>query len=176
MIKPETKLKTMGLDEEQQLQLTNMIGSMTNSTEKLQVEVMQKKERVKIKVKAENGLSDDELRDLESRIMSQYGNNSRIVGQPAGRADMEIEGRNANGRYKIKVQSEDGETEIEIELENEDDEEIEVDEEDEEELEDEEETEEDDSEEESDDDDLGDNETESDDDSDDEVDLNETEA
>ncbi|MFC1768872.1 DUF5667 domain-containing protein [Nanoarchaeota archaeon] len=74
----ELKLKTKNLSAEQQLQIRNMVNSMNQTAEKMQIEVMQKKDSVKVKIKAEKGMSDEEIEALEEEIKSVSGEDSEV--------------------------------------------------------------------------------------------------
>lgn len=95
------KLKMKGLTGEQQQALEEMTNSLDASNEKVQIEVMQKKDKVKIKLKATKEMSNEEVAALEEQVRASVSDGEvKIIGK--GKVEKE-----ENSDEGIKGKSED---------------------------------------------------------------------
>lgn len=94
------KLKTKGLTLVQQAQLNGIVSSMEGSTVRAQFSVRAKKDKTKLRIKATEGLSDEELEALEAQIKAAVGDAKvKIVGRKAK--------SKASGKFKTTEISEE---------------------------------------------------------------------
>ncbi|MBW2980552.1 hypothetical protein KY360_03990 [Candidatus Woesearchaeota archaeon] len=95
------RLKTKGLTAGQQAQLNGLVSSMEGSTVRAQFSVRARKDKTKTKIKATQGLSDEELEALEAQVKAavKTGTKFKIVGRKAQ--------SNAKGKFKTTEISEE---------------------------------------------------------------------
>ena len=76
------KLKMKGLSEEQEDELEDIVSGLDTSGKKFQLEVMNKKDKTKIKIKAMRGMDDEQVNELEEQIRSSVGNGEvKVIGK-----------------------------------------------------------------------------------------------
>jgi hypothetical protein len=95
------KLKTKGLTVVQQAQLNGVVSSIEGSTLRAQLSVRARKDKTKSKIKATEGLSEEELAALEAQVKAavKTGTKVKIVGRKAQ--------SNAKGKFKTTEISEE---------------------------------------------------------------------
>lgn len=64
----DLKLKIKGLTSEEETQLRDMVSGLEDAGQKVEVEVMAKKDKTKVKIKAQEGLTDEQIGQIEAQV------------------------------------------------------------------------------------------------------------
>jgi len=72
------RLRLKNLSEEQRNRIRTLVGALNTSSESLKVKVIAKMEKARIKIKAKEGLSDEQVKALEEGLKNITGNEANI--------------------------------------------------------------------------------------------------
>lgn len=106
------RLRVKGLTQEQQTQLNAMLGSLGNSTAKVDIQVKAKKTKTKIKIKAKEGLTDEEVANIVSQVEQAVasGKKSQVVLPGRGKGKTKTVGAEDEGEDEEPEGNETGVT------------------------------------------------------------------